>query len=474
MGVFVGFVTTAIFFPRILNREQIGLMNTLVSYSTVFAQFATLGFNSVIIRNFSYFRNYENKHNHFFFLVLWVMIIGSFLSVLAYFILKPFIIRQNIVNAPLFVEYIDYLVPLIIFTLVFYILDTYYTVLFKSVRGIFLKEFAQRVFVLIALYFYFIKLFSFTNFTLWYVVSLSLPAVILFVFIITEGEFTFTPKFDFISRNMARSMFSVGIFGILTSLVSTANMQIDRAMSSSLISLEATGIYSTVYIFASLIKVPSRAMLKIAAAVIADAWKRNDTLEINKIYKATCLNQYIIALLVLVGLWGNIDNIFHVLPQDYLSGKYAILLLGIAFTIEVASGASINIIATSKYYKMLTWLVLVSLIVMLVSNFVFIPLYQISGVALATAITTIVFAFLKIFYVYYKFGMQPFDLKFFYLTGIGIGTYLISKLLPVFDNFIVDICVRSAGISIIYGFLILTFRISPEINGRIWKLFRKS
>lgn len=50
IGVFIGFITTAVLFPRILTEEEIGLINTLLAYSIVFAQFATLGFNSVITK----------------------------------------------------------------------------------------------------------------------------------------------------------------------------------------------------------------------------------------------------------------------------------------------------------------------------------------------------------------------------------------------------------------------------------------
>jgi O-antigen/teichoic acid export membrane protein len=472
IGVFLGFVTTAILFPRILEPEQIGLLNTLLSYSIVFAQFALLGFNSVIIRNFSYFRNYTNKHNHFFFLILLVMVTGGGLSVAVYYLIKPFIISQNIENAPLFVAYIDYLVPLMVFTLMFFILDSYYTVLFKTVRGIVLKEVVQRVFILIALYLYYFRYYDFNHFTLGYIVSLSIPGLVLFFLIVAEGEWTIRPKFDFISKDMARSMFSVGLFGVLTSLVGNANMQIDRAMASSMISLEATGIYSTVFIFASLIKVPSRAMLKIASAFIADAWKNSDKPEIIKIYRSTCLNQFIVAQLVLVIIWCNLDHIFTLLPEQYGIGRQAIIWLSIAFTLEMASGASSTVIATSKNYKMLTWMVFAALIIMVVSNLVFIPAYQITGVAIATSITTIFLVAYRVFYIMYKYGMQPYDIRFLYLIGIGAASYFLQRLLPTFEPFFIDIILRSILIAAGYGTMVLVFKISTSINEKILDLFK--
>ncbi len=473
IGVFIGFITTAVLFPRILKEEEIGLINTLLAYSIVFAQFATLGFNSVITRLFAYFRDYKNKHNNFFFFVFAIILIGSFLAIAVYFLIKPVIINQNIKNSGLFVDYIDLLIPLIVFTLIFYLLDNYYTLLFKAVRGIFLKEFLQKVLILCVLLFYYFKAYELREFVVLYIVAVCLPAVILVVLLIIEGEFVIKPKLSFVSRDLANSMVSVSAFGILSGLVGSANLQIDKAMTSSMLSLEATGIYSTVAIFALFIKTPSKAMLKIASAVISEAWKRNDLKELKKVYIETGFNQYIIGLLVFIGLWANIDNIFEVITDKYISGKYAILILGIAYTVEMATGASNNIIAVSKHYKYLTWFVSAMLVLAVVSNLIFIPLYQVTGVALATAITTIGFTFFKVGFIYRRFRIQPFNIKFLYVTFIGSFVYGVSILIPVFDNYIFDIITRSAFISVFYFVILLLTGVSADLNESVKTIIKK-
>ena len=470
IGVFIGFLTSSIVFPYILTTEQIGLTATLILYSTVFAQFWTLGFNSVTIRMFSYFRNYENKHNHFFFLVFVVTIVGCIFSVFSYFILEPYIIRINIKNAPLFVKYIHYVLPLIISTLIFYNLDSYYTVLYKTVRGIFLKELVQRILILAALYIYFIKVINFENFIIGYIIAISLPSLMFVILLIMEGEFVIKPKLDFISKDLSKSMINVGLFGILTTLVGSANIQIDKAMASSMMSLAATGIYATVLTFPLLIKVPSRAILKISSAIIADAWKRNDLLEITKIYLTTSINQFVIGLLIFIGIWANADNIFEILGSEFEAGRYVLLFVGLAFVFEMATGASSQIIAYSKHYRYLTWFTAIMLVMVFISNLIFIPLFQITGVALASAITTIAFTLIKVYFLYRKYKIHPFNIKFAYLTCIGLVVYLLSCLMPAMDNFIVDIIIRSGGISFIFMVLIFVMKISPEVNEKIIEL----
>jgi O-antigen/teichoic acid export membrane protein len=469
IGVFIGFLTTAVLFPRILEDEEIGLVNTLLAYSIVFAQFATLGFNSVITRMFSYFRDYKNKHNNFFFFVFAVIVIGSLLAISVFYLIKPFIISQNIENSKLFVEYIDFLIPLVVFTLIFYLLDNYYTLLFKAVRGILLKELIQKVLILTVLIFYYFRFFGLSDFVTLYVVAISLPAVALVITLIIDGEFVIRPNLSFVGRDLAKTMFSVSVFGILSGLVGSANIQIDKAMTSSMLSLGATGIYSTVAVFALFIKTPSKAMLKIASAIVAEAWRRNDVDELKKVYRETSFNQYMIALLVFIGLWANIDNIFEVITQKYISGKYVILILGVAYTFEMATGAANNIIGTSKQYKYLTWFVTIMLVLAVVSNLVFIPLFKVTGIALATGLTSLGFSLLKIFFIGRRFKMYPFNIKFVYVTLIGIVVYFSSLLIPTFDNYIVDIGVRSAFILVFYFGLLVLVRVSNDLNKVIEK-----
>jgi len=472
IGVFIGFVTSLLIFPRVLTQEEIGLLSTLIAYAGIFAQFGTLGFSSVIVKMFSFFRNDKNKHNGFFFIIIIVILIGFLFTIAVFFILKQYIINENIKESPLFIEYINFLIPLIFFLLAFQILDTYYSVLFHAVRGIFLKEFIQRIFILFAIIIYYLQLININGFIIAYVVSMSVPTVLIIVWLIFDGEFIVKNRLSFVGKELRNTMLSVSLFGILTALAGSINIQIDKIMSSSMLSLKVTGIYTTIIVLTGFIKIPSRAILKIAATVIAEAWKKNDIKEIKDIYIATSINQYIIALLVFIGLWANIDNIFIILP-GFESGKYVILYIGFAYTFEMATGASNNIISNSKYYKYLTYFVALMLILIVSLNYVLIPIYKINGLALATAITVIIFNLLKVVFIYKKFKMQPFNIKFLYISLIGVFVYFLSSQLPFLNNLVIDILVRSIGITIIFTLLLFITKSSTELNTVIYNVWKR-
>lgn len=473
IGVFIGFITSSILFPKILEKEQIGLILTLLSYAAIFAQVGTLGFNSVIIRMFSYFRDAKNNHNGFFAITLIIIFIGFIVSLALFFLAKPIMIAQNEQNSALFVEYIYYLLPIVFFSIVFSIIDVYNTVLFQAVRGIFLKEFVQRVLILLALVLYFFRFFSFKSFVGLYVAAVSVPAVLISLWLVADGEFKVKLKPSFITPELKKSMIGVGVFGIFYGISGIAAIQIDKIMMSSMLNLEATGIYGVVFTFAALIRVPSRAVLKISAAVIAEAWKRNDLAEIAKVYRSTAINQFIIGLLVFVGLWANIDNVFRIIGSSFDSGKYVILFFGLAYTFDMAGGANNNIIASSKHYKYLSWFIFAYLIAIIVTNLIFIPMWGITGAAIASAVSLSAFILVRIGFVYFKFGMHPFNRKFISLSVIGAVSYFLSELIPQFDNVYLDIVLRSGFITIVYVLLTVLFNISPDVNGFVQKYRNK-
>lgn len=158
VGVLLGFVITALLFPRVFSTEEVGLLRVLVSYSTLFAQFAGMGFSMVTVKLFPYFRSKDEKHHGFLGLSLLVSLIGFLIAVSVYVLLRPNIVEHASGKSELFVTYFYYVVPLIFFTLLFNVFDTYYRVLYNAVKGIIVKEVFQRLAILGVILLYYFNL----------------------------------------------------------------------------------------------------------------------------------------------------------------------------------------------------------------------------------------------------------------------------------------------------------------------------
>ena len=158
LGVILGFIITAILYPRVLLTEEVGLLRVIVSYSTLFAQFAGLGFTTVAVKMFPHFRDAKKKHHGFLGLSMIVTLIGLIIAILIYLAMKPLIIDQSESKSALFNDYFYYVIPLIVFTLLFNSFDTYFRVLYNAIKGIFYKEVIQRALILVLIIGYYFRL----------------------------------------------------------------------------------------------------------------------------------------------------------------------------------------------------------------------------------------------------------------------------------------------------------------------------
>jgi len=464
LGITIGFINAIILAPRILTTAEIGLTSILVAYSLPFITFSTLGFNGVITRLFPYFRDEKSNHHGFLPLTLFVTLGGFLLSLLIFLVLRPWFIQDNMDQSPLFVEYMYYLVPLIFFSLLFTVLDAYNRVLFDAVLGTFLKDFFFKLTYFITLLLYLFKWITFSQFVFAFIVVQSLPAIILASVLIKRKQFSLRFEWGFISRRMAKLMINICLFGILAGLSGIAISTIDRLMINSMIDLEATGIYTVAFYFSVIILVPSKAVRNISIPVIAELMKKKDFPEVNSIYYKSSINQLVIGFLLFIGIWANINNVFQILPEEYQQGKYVIFFMMLAKMFEMATGVASVIYSTSRYYRYQTYFMSFLIIVVIGTNLVLIPRYGIVGAAIASAISSFMYNFLRFLFLRIRFGMQPFNKKTAILIVIGLGSYFLSLLIPEFSNYILDILVRSAFITLVFGVMILAFQISEEVN----------
>jgi O-antigen/teichoic acid export membrane protein len=464
IGTVIGFITAGLLFPKFLTTERIGLLSLLASYSTLFAVLGNLGFNSVVIRLFPYFRNESKKHHGFFFLITAVTVCGYLLSITVFFLLKPLIIRDSIEQSPLFVNYL-YLIPfLTLFLLLYSIYDTYNRALFNATYGTFLTEVFQRLAIMVLIIIFIGGITSFNYFVILYIIALCLPGILIFYPLIRKKQISIKPELNFIDRSLRKEIISVSLFGIIIGYSNIIIQRVDTIMINSMIDLSATGIYSIALLFGSIVSLPSRSLTRISTSVISDAWKINDIDTIRQVYYKSCLNQAIIGGLVFAGIWANISNVFHILSPDYLSGKYVIFFFGLSSFITMSTGVSSSIINLSKDYRYNAYFTCAFGLLVVVTNLILIPVLGIVGAALASLISSLIYNLMQFVFLYVKYKLFPYDKKLLIVLIVIVITYLLSLLLPELPNFILDIIVRSTLMTIIFGSLIILLKVSKDVD----------
>ncbi|MCC9137751.1 lipopolysaccharide biosynthesis protein [Pontibacter silvestris] len=471
-GIAIGYINTILLFPNFMDENQVGLTRLIVSLSVMFAQFSALGFVNMGVRYFPYFRDKENKHNGFLFLLLSVPMLGFILVSALFIVFKPIVVDYYQQNSPLIIDYYYYIIVLSFFTLLFNLLTAYLRSLFKTIVSSLAQDFLLRVLTSLLIAVYAFNWISFHQFVLLYVCINSLAVLVLIVYTMWLKQLFIMPSLKGLRIFPLGEMLNYGLFTFMGNISSTIITTVDQVMISSY-SLGDNGIYTTAFFMTSAIMIPARSIYKIAFPQVAEYWKEQNMAGMKNLYKQITLINLIVGLLLFVGIWANIDNLFSFMPEAYRAGKYVVLFLSMARLIDLATGINGIILATSEKYRWDLLFNVVLAVLTIWTNSYFIPIYGINGAALASMLSYIIINLLRLFYVQWVYKIQPFALSSVTITIIAALALGATYLLPYLGNVYLDMIVRSLLIIAIYGSLTLGFKVFPEMNERLRKLLRQ-
>jgi len=472
LGIAIGYINVGIIMPQFFDTAQIGLVQIFIALSLIFSQFATLGFTSVINRMFPIFRDPVRQHNGFLVLAMITGLAGLAVSTLGFFLLKPWIVESNIEKSALFVDYLFWLLPLIGMRLLFTLLDNYNKVLYDAVTGTFWLDFMHKLINLFLIILFALGWINFRFFFLGYLLSMSIPVFPVIHALMRRNEFHLRPDFAFLKPALKKEIKVVMLFGMINGFSGILLMNVDKVLVNQFLSLDEVGIFGVCTLFASLIKVPFNSIAKIATGIIADSWKRNDIAHIREIYQKSALNQAIVGTLIFIGILVNIDNILEILPSEYESGRWVIIIYSAGILFITIIGLAGNILEISNHYKLTSVFLLVSVLLQFIFSGFLIPRYGINGAASATVITLV-----------FNYGIQAILLaKIYRISGIssrliviflvGLISYLVAISISTI-SLLPNIFLRSGIVTFVYIFLIYFLEISPELNNLFSNFFKK-
>lgn len=464
LGVAIGFVTIYYFQTHALSKEQVGLINILTPFSLLFAQFAILGFNGTA-RYFPYFRNDEKNHHGYLALACLVSIVGFMLFTFLAFVFKEELIGAKSQKNNLFSQYFWFLVPLTFFTLFFNVFDLFARMLYDTISGRVLREFTKRLFILLVILLIFFKWVNFQTFMILWLIANIIPTFLMMRKLVAQGNFSLKTDFAFINKNIAKNLLSICFFAILTGSAPIIIESLDKYMVNEKFGLGETGIYSIAAYFGTVITLPSRSLYSIAYTIVSESWKNNDLQNIKNIYRKSCINQIIAALFIFLIVWVNVDNIFKVIPPVYAAGKYVIFFIGLGYVIDSATGINGVILTSSKHYKYDSFFNLGLIGITIGLNLLLIPIYGITGAAIAAAATLLIFNLFRYLFILIVYKMQPFTIKSLYAVLLALAAYFIcAQFIPTQQNFILDSVIRASFITVFFGGSVYFLNLSEDIN----------
>jgi O-antigen/teichoic acid export membrane protein len=200
--------------------------------------------------------------------------------------------------------------------------------------------------------------------------------------------------------------------------------------------------------------------------ILAKSWAGQDILEISSLYKKSALIQMFFGMLLFIGIWMNLEDFLVYVPEKYRGIEWVFFYLGLAKLIDVSSGVNGAILATSEKYLFDLYINVFLIIVIVITNIIFIPLYGIDGAAIATTISIFIHNIIKLSAVYHFFKIHPFQSSSVKLLFIGLLTFFVLHQISFdFISLIwLKILIRSVAISSIYILPVIYLNISDDLN----------
>ncbi len=465
-GLVIGYINTLWLYPFVLTSEQIGFIRVFVSVSFLFAIFASLGAVNIPTKFFPYFREDKKKHSGFLFFLIILGTAGFVLFVVLFISFKKIIFSIYSENAALLTDYFYYFIPLTFIALYFGIFQAYVIIQQKPVIPNLIKEVIIRLLIVAALAVYFFRIVSFQGFVNFVLIAYGAALLLQIIYIKSIKQLFLRPNFSVFRSKYLKSIFVYGLFILLGNASGTVIANIDSLMLSAYKGLSVTGIYTIAFFIATVIEIPKRSISQSVISIVSEANKNNDITMLENLYKKSSINQLIIGALIFIGIWCNVENIFHLMPHSeiYIQGKWVVFYIGISKLFDMATGINGEILGTSKYYKLdLIFLVFLGIIAVF-TNIIFIPLLGATGAALASAISVFLFNTIRYIFILKAMKIQPFTFATIKVLGICGSVLIVNYLIPFSGKTTIDIIIRSLIILFLFSSLILITKSSEDIN----------
>lgn len=455
-GFGIGAINALFLYTYILEKDHYGIVTTLLSFAGILMPILAFGAQNTLIRFFSHYKTQKEKDEFLTFMLFFPLFLMVPVGVLFYLFYQPISnvwIQENPSLKPFF-----WIIPVVGLCMAYFeIFYAWVKVHMQSVIGNFISEVSVRLLVMALLVFVHFDLISKTTFIY------SLVAAYLFQLLAMCG-YAFSikmPVFRLVFPDNLKELVEYSFFIIVSGGVAVMLIDFDKVMIAHYMHVSNNSLYAVAIFISTVIAVPSRAMTQIVAPITAKLMVENKMAELNDLYKKSAINLQIIGGLIMMLIFLNIKELYYFIP-DYKSGISVVFMIGLSKFYDVFLGNNNSIIVNTKYYRTVLLFGIFTVLLMIVLNMIFIPLYGIEGAAFATLLTIIIYNTIKLIYVIVKMNLNPFTIKTVYSFGILIASFLLFYFWDFNFHPVINILLKSILISIFYIFCNYKFAISED------------
>lgn len=459
IGFAIGAINTLYMYVQFLGDTYYGLVGYILSAANIMMPLMAFGVHNTLVKYFNEYKTEEEKSQFLtfvLFLPLLLIVPFSLIGYFGYHQLSTLLSEEN----PIVYDFL-WQIPVIGLCMGYFeIFYAWVKVHMQSVLGNFIKEVFLRILVsisLFAVYFDWITPVEFV-YSLMGIYFFSMLLMKIYAYKVRFPSFTFK-----IPTN-SKAIITYSLFIILTGGIANLFLEIDKFMLNNYVKIENIAYYSVAVYIAFVIGVPSRAMHQITYPITAKLMSENKQDELNDLYKKTSITLQIIGGLFFVGILVNLNQLYVLLPDKYSGGIFVVFTIGLSKYFDLILGNNNAIIFNSKYYKTVLFLGVLLVILTVILNMIFIPLYGLKGTAFATLLSITLYSLSKLLFVVKRMKLFPFTSKTVTAFGILIGCFLLFYFWDFPFHPIINIGLKSLIVSVVYLTLSYQLKLSTDFN----------
>jgi len=467
-GFGIGAVNALFLYTNFLGKTHYGMVAFLLSASSIMMPLMAFGVHNTLIRFYSRCTSETEREKFLSFMLIMPLVLIVPASVISYFFydqIAYFILRRNPSVRPFL-----WLIPLIGICMGYFeVFYAWVKVHMQSVFGNFISEVLVRVVVMLMLFSVHWNWLTKEGF----IYGLFVAYLLQLLAMMGYAMYVKMPVFAFDIPHNVKEIFGYSFFIILSGSVAVLLLDFDKVMIPAYENIGSNALYSVAIFIATVIAVPGRAMLQIIYPITAKLMGQNNMEELDDLYKKSAINLQVFGGLVMLGIFLNIKELYLLIPSEYSGGILVVFLIGLSKFYDMILGNNNAIILNTKYYRAVLFFGLLLVLMMIVLNMLFIPMYGIVGSALATLISVIIYNTIKLLFVVKKMNLYPFTLNTVKSFGIISIVFVVFYFWDFPFHPILSISVKSVLIVMVYGYLHYRMSVSAEINDVVDKFTGK-
>ncbi|MBK6931386.1 MAG: polysaccharide biosynthesis C-terminal domain-containing protein [Saprospirales bacterium] len=469
-GLAIGMLSTLFIYSQKEVVEAYGLMQYLLSIAIIgFPLFALSG-NTVAVRFFPVFQDKTQAQHGFLPFLLLLCLLGWGTSALVAFFCWDWIKVLVAWDTSVLQEYLWMAFPLTFLFTVALLLYQYSLNFKRIVIPSILFDFSLKVALpalLIGIWQHWIDLKTALNLLLLYYVAVILGQVQYLRYL---KEWHWRINWAYFTPALRRDIGKYAGFGILSGFALLLATKADNLMVGSLIGMKSTGVYAIALNIAAAMEIPTKSLYSASVSFVSRYLSDENWAELRSLYQKVSINLLTAGLFIFGCIWLSAGDLYLVMPnsQEAGQGRYVLFFLSMAKLVDMGAGLNNQLVYYSKFYRYSIFSLGVLAVANVVLNIWLVPVFGITGTAVATLLSICCYNFFNLYLVWKKFNMQPFSSKTLLVCLLAAGSIAVLWHLPSTGFHLFNIVLRCSLFALLFGFLVLRFGVSDDIS-KIWR-----